>query len=676
MSTGPRPLPTVLGLDIHTDQPNNTAHTATSFSLSSNSQSTVLQDLSVGDIQNNAKLPIESLVDDLENFHINSPARQNTHEQTVKFRGSISSPDSERNISQAPSAVRDSEHSQPDEVAVSTSESGANKLEDKQHPLVIAGRNLLSNHGQLSKQQAGQFEWVLAIPSDDSAIERKTCDGDIPVARKLFFGCNLVHRQAHKGAGSDQDGKPADIYTLLATPIKGDEASSIVEGPTTEEAENMSMITQGTGDDTIIARMSEIHIEETDVRRTSEVTLSGKNDDIPEQIIALPSAQPTSRIEDSVEALDKLEEQLEALSEVTQVDRVLSPEERENLHARTQSLGDVVSGNAVAKQTDVSTKKPASSTVRVKKTERASFARRSTLTKEEEKPAAKPPAPRKLTVTRPASLLPPKAPAKSSKPPTVPTFELPGDAVARKLKEKREARLSQMNGSEHSSGPVARSSSPSKPLVKKTTKPPTLPKFELPGDAISRRKREEREAKLKAQEEEERKRREFKARPIRASIAPGTLPRQTAASIARQVKATQAEKTTASAAPTVKKRHSIAVTTSASHARLSTTAPTRGRGTVVDSSANAHVSRATSTSTGSIHGGGSVGKRSAVSAEEVQQQKQRAKEIFARDNSFTTERERERREREAAAKQARQEAAERSREWAKRRSMKVAATTA
>jgi hypothetical protein len=63
-----------------------------------------------------------------------------------------------------------------------------------------------------------------------------------------------------------------------------------------------------------------------------------------------------------------------------------------------------------------------------------------------------------------------------------------------------------------------------------------------------------------------------------------------------------------------------------------------------------------------------------ISAEKVQAQKLRGKEIYSRDNSYTADRERERREREAAAKTARQEAAERSRqlsrEWAERQKVK------
>lgn len=93
------------------------------------------------------------------------------------------------------------------------------------------------------------------------------------------------------------------------------------------------------------------------------------------------------------------------------------------------------------------------------------------------------------------------------------------------------------------------------------------------------------------------------------------------------------------------------------------------------STSGSQIGRATSTaSTASIHGGSSAGKRSTISAEEVQQQKLRGREIMHRDNSYVADRERERREREAATKQARKDAAERSRqisrEWAEKQRLR------
>ncbi|KEY69682.1 hypothetical protein S7711_03168 [Stachybotrys chartarum IBT 7711] len=134
----------------------------------------------------------------------------------------------------------------------------------------------------------------------------------------------------------------------------------------------------------------------------------------------------------------------------------------------------------------------------------------------------------KLNIPRPTTI---RRHVHPSKPTTVPTFSgLPGDAVARRLKEQRDTRLAE------SESQKASAKSPTKIPCAKSSKKQN---FELPGDAISRRKKEAREAKLKAEEEEERKKREFKARPIRHTIGHGFVPRETIASLARQGKLSQ-----------------------------------------------------------------------------------------------------------------------------------------
>ena len=434
--------------------------------------------------------------------------------------------------------------------------------------------------------------------------------------------------------------------------------------------------TQVIDPDTTIIRTSEPDLDETSEHRMSETGVHVKNDDIVDDIMSLPPARPKSRIEDSVEALDKLEEELEAVTEVAKLDRVLSPGEARGTPKPTR---DTPTKPSMLPRSNSTAKRPVSNTVRTRTLERNSSFRQSTslnFSMEEEKDGVK----RKSTVSRPTSLLPPKAPAKSSKPPTVSTFELPGAAVARRLKEQRAARLSQHYTPDQVAAAAA-TYSPSKPHVK-STKAPTRPTFELPGDAISRRKKEEREARLRAQEEEERRRREFKARPIRASIVPSSYPRETIASKARRGKTSQADEPAESLTPAAKKRQSLtlsAMTASrpsiSTGTHLSATLPSRGRTSVAASASGLQINRATSTaSTASIHGGSSSGKRSTISAEEVQQQKLRGREILHRDNSYGADRERERREREAATKQARKDAAERSRqisrEWAEKQRLR------
>ena len=563
--------------------------------------------------------------------------------------------------------------------------------------LASATQVLPSNAEQLAKHQAGEFEWILSIPtaSRDSVTERRsleTAAGENSGSshegpKKLLFGCNLVHRKASSegSVGKHRHGHTANVYTLLATRIEGDEESNSTDKAAAPELESMSM----TQADTTVIRMTEPHNEEAAVRRSSAASFSAKDDDIVDHFLALPPTNRMSRIEDSVEALDKLEEELEALNEVARLERVFSPEALKS-GAATQSIKEQASAHECANS---ASQKPATGTVRVRNADRSSSVRKSASTAfigDEGKPANKAgKAARKSLVAKPANLVSLKSSAKSSKPPTLPTFELPGDAVARRLKEQREARLSRHMTPEQTAqtAQTAAALSPGKPHVK-SIKAPTRPTFELPGEAISRRRREEREAKLRAQQEEERKRREFKARPVRASIAPSMHPRETIASRARQGKVTGlsaggAESTAAGAATpaAAKKKHPMAVGgASAGHPTsrpLPSVMATRGCGRLAVGPPADGTSRAASR--GSMHDGNSgsetsVGKRSTVSAEEVQQQKLRGREIFVRDNRLAAERERERREREAATKTARQAAAERSRqlsrEWAEKHKLR------
>ncbi|EON99377.1 putative carboxylesterase family protein [Phaeoacremonium minimum UCRPA7] len=379
--------------------------------------------------------------------------------------------------------------------------------------------------------------------------------------------------------------------------------------------------------------------------------------------------RPITRIEDSFEALDQFEEEVEAVTQAAQLNRVLSPD------TGKASDGNAKRNSSLGQPSARLKNRQGSGEVKPKGG-RDSSVRRSAMppiSAKDDKASAKAPV-KKAPVARPASLLPPKPLVKPSRPSIVPTFELPGEAVARRLKEKREARLSlQVNSEQLAAATPQRAKS-------LRARPPTIPNFELPGEAISRRKREEHAARLKAQEEEERKRREFKAKPIRTSMAPSTAVRETATSRARTAKAAQQENSApAQTSSAAGKRLSVAPGSRASRPSMSSTAsstgpPSRGRDLTVGSPSTRQISRAASSSTGSISG-----KRSTMSAEDVQHQKLRGREILQRDNNYLAEREREKRDREEAARLARQEAAERSRmlsrQWAeKQRQKKLTAT--
>ncbi|KAK2044366.1 hypothetical protein LZ31DRAFT_292834 [Colletotrichum somersetense] len=373
------------------------------------------------------------------------------------------------------------------------------------------------------------------------------------------------------------------------------------------------------------------------------------------------STSSRSRIEDSVEAIDRLEEELEAVHIAA---RLATPTRTGRDRSRT------VDGAAAAatgmKRTPSTLKRTQSTSAGARPVPAARSAQRKSVsaTANDAAKASPEKSPtRRPTVARPNSLLPPKPPAKSAKAPTKPSFELPGEAVARRIKEQREARLAQQ----------AAKAAPPAPQRSRSLKVPTRPNFELPGEAISRRKRAEREARLKAQEEEERKRREFKARPIKANLGSAASPRDTVTSRARQKKGSEAEDGLFEESQS--KRRSMVGSPHTLARAYSTRSPqTRGRG-MSQTAMTDESSRATSTSTS-----GTSGKRSTLSAEELEHQRHIGKEIFQRDNCYIKDKERERREREWNAKMAREQAAERSRqasrEWAEKQRRKQLAATA
>lgn len=407
-----------------------------------------------------------------------------------------------------------------------------------------------------------------------------------------------------------------------------------------------------------------------------------------EQITCRSPAKPVSRIEDSLEALDKLEEAIDALDQAALAEHIVSPE-KTRAKPRRGEVSTQLGSRSLREQTRTShdalakaTHEPRPSKQRSQTPGYASMRVKSTMAKQ-------PPNLKKATSMtfhpivaernnsvegqrrvestskappkRPISLLPPKPPAKSTKPPTRPTFELPGAAVSRRLKEQREARLAQREANEDA---AAKSSAP--PKAPKSHKPPTRPTFELPGEAISRRKREAHEARVKAQEEEERKRREFKARPVRKSIVPEHMPRDNVASRARQSHVGLDNMETGELSVT--KRNSVAVTR-----RVSQLLPNQPSiSTPGAPGPTGQLARKPSTTSGPSMSGLTLQRT--VSTKEVQIQRQRAKEIYNRDARLTEDIERERLEREAAAKRARAEAAERgrqaSREWAERQKAK------
>ncbi|KAF5632160.1 uncharacterized protein FTJAE_7680 [Fusarium tjaetaba] len=488
----------------------------------------------------------------------------------------------------------------------------------------------------------GQFEWLVAFPVPASTTKDHgsfdDSENDHHEVEIAVHGCTLLSRRPGPAGNSK-----ADVFNLLATPLIAEEYMALGFDPSQAK---MALPPPPAYElhQNVPLKVPEV-IETVEPVSPSLTLISERGSSYAGSSRTGSFSVP--RIEDSFEELDKLEDELEAIKAFTQPQRIPVPENPvpSNKHLEPPSTSKKPT---VSKRASVI---GMSSTVRIKQTERPQLPlRRSTSLVFRDKkqddadntPDLKPQTARgKLTNSHSAPL---KAPVKSTKPPTVPKFELPGEAVSRRLKEQREARRAQQAEAQKAYAP------PPRP---KSSKPLTKPNFELPGEAISRRKREEREAKLKAQEEEEQKKREFKARPVRHSLMPGSIPRETITSLARQGKLPQDDVTKTSAS-TKAKRMSMQ---GPRPPTLSEAPVTQSRGRLSTATSREDLSRATSTSTGS--GGG---KRTTLTAEEAYQLRLRGKEIFQRDNtSFTQDRERERREREEATRLAREQAAERSR---------------
>ncbi|KAE8861182.1 hypothetical protein PTNB29_06277 [Pyrenophora teres f. teres] len=124
---------------------------------------------------------------------------------------------------------------------------------------------------------------------------------------------------------------------------------------------------------------------------------------------------------------------------------------------------------------------------------------------------------------RPLSMPPPP---KSNKPLTKPTFQLPGDKIAEKLRAQKEEREKREAQAPQHSAPNPRRVSISMAPHAKSTKAPTKASFELPGSAVAEKLRIKREERLKRMEEAEAAKKEaaLKTRQAPAIRKPVTMP--------------------------------------------------------------------------------------------------------------------------------------------------------
>ncbi|TDZ65957.1 DASH complex subunit DAD2 [Colletotrichum trifolii] len=508
--------------------------------------------------------------------------------------------------------------------------------------------------GSIARHKQGQYDYILSVTSPDSSILRDYFSGSARRESTLSFGFNLLQQvDDHTGRGVCGQASPLGVETPGQIMAVAEPIARLVTPPPGNEATGMKT------NQTFIAAGQEHQKENSDssidvVEHPMDRVVSistNEGEHAPCTPSRSTSASSQSRIEDSLEAIDRLEEQLEKM------DAAITPKKSGSGQVSPSNVSTTGHGaarrNASPLQREVPTRldeKPTAAQARSAQRRMTSIETTSGSQGSPTKSAS-----RRSTVSRPTSLLPPKPPSKSTKPPTKPSFELPGEAVARRIKEQREARLAQQ---------VQEKAAAASPQRTRSTKLPTRPNFELPGEAISRRKREEREARLKAQEEEERKRREFKARPIRANLASAPQPRETVTSRARLNKGAEISQTVQASSTPSKKSSDLGTAALGKPVSVKSPQAMRGRGAL-----QTIASRAASTSTSSTSG-----QRSNLSAEELEQQRIKGREVFERDNHYLEDKERERRERELKARLAREQAAERSRqagrEWAEKQRRK------
>ncbi|KAJ4424493.1 hypothetical protein N0V82_000817 [Gnomoniopsis sp. IMI 355080] len=546
------------------------------------------------------------------------------------------------------------------------------------HSLVKAARQLNDSENVFEKHKAKQWEWVLSLSAGDvdRSLHSVSRFGALHAAGeggRRYFGCNLLDWTKPAGSESRTAGHPEDRYILLATPIDLEAEQNNtreVEFSTHQfqviqnQTRKIDMATSRVTNASSGAIGSTHRPSPLSATSTQWSTAAETADDSDNTLTIDPRhgpKAPLSTVEDSIEELDQFEDDIEAVTTAasqlslanSQGTKPRVPEEVQTSSPRQGAKQTTSASNASRREsTPVRAQRPSS----LRHSSGDATASNSTC---QEQPTAT-----LRKVARPASLAPPKPIQKATKQPTMPTFELPGERVARELKEKKAARLSMQLDPQK----AAEVNSPQRNRSIRSSKPPTIANFELPGERLSRQKRERFEQKLKEEEEEARRRRQFKARPPPSAAAPTV--RSTFTSRQRQTtgEPEQGSPYSPSAEPSSRpgasKRQSVTMSPSTARKISTSTASTvsvTARGRTSSTGSTQASTRATSSSVGS---GASGRKRSIVSTEDVQQQKVRGRQIYNRDNTTGRTKEQEKRDREEAIKLARQKYAQMSRNLA------------
>lgn len=375
------------------------------------------------------------------------------------------------------------------------------------------------------------------------------------------------------------------------------------------------------------------------------------SEDVPfvEQVKTRTPRLRVSRIEDSVEALDTLEEEIEKIGGL--------------IPAGTDGLQSPVKAKNQAKPQSSRIDKKVSDSVRIKKSvgvqKKVATGRPSTAAG----PARSNPSAGAInTGTRPSTSLAQQKPEVTTQN-SAPTRRMGQSTPQATLKE----RISSIH------------KTPFQPH--KSTKPPTRASFELPGDAFARKLKEQREERLKRENEEVPKPRVFKARPVRMSHAPEV--KLTASTKARLSMAKGEPVSVRGPSNGVAKSKSVtrpsAMATASPSKRLSTpsvakrsTQPTTNSSTQPSANGSTRLARGPSLNPSTTNRASSAmgANRPPLTTAESAHQKLKGKEVFGRTKVEIMEREKAKKEKEDAARKARADAAERgriaSREWAEK----------
>ena len=211
----------------------------------------------------------------------------------------------------------------------------------------------------------------------------------------------------------------------------------------------------------------------------------------------------------------------------------------------------------------------------------------------------------------------------------------------------------------------------------KSQKPPTRASFELPGEAVARKLKEQREERLQREVEEKPKESVTKPRPARLSRAPEvkmtTAARARLSIVRPDLKGSNTPSRTKKTFPPTS--GSSRAANGVNQRRVSSLSAPKHENALqkhqAAQPANKRVSTTASTGTAPST---AIKNRLSPTTENITQPKEKGKAVFARPKLELAERERARKEKEEAAKKARLEAAERgriaSRQWAKKQKAK------